>query len=162
MSRSAVPGPEVVTQLENNSVLGAVLASGFRALNSNPRCSEADLRASIEAAGRQASHQLERYLTALATIASAAPPAGPAGHGHRHDRDLWLPNWQRRCDHEQPGAAGTGHLNCAVQHRIWVDRCHSGADHVAVLSRPGWTPYLLTLELSAERFMRHLNGLRRP
>ena len=49
VSRTSVPAPDVVTQLEQNSALGEVLASGFRALNSNPRCSEDDLRAAMEA-----------------------------------------------------------------------------------------------------------------
>jgi biopolymer transport protein ExbB len=71
VSRAAVPSPDVVTQLEQNSALGEVLASGFRALNSDPRCSEQDLRASMEQAGRRVAHRLERYLNALATIASA-------------------------------------------------------------------------------------------
>jgi biopolymer transport protein ExbB/TolQ len=48
VSRTSVPNPDVVTQLEQNSALGEVLASGFRALNSDPRCTEADLRASME------------------------------------------------------------------------------------------------------------------
>ena len=79
ISRQAVPSIDVVTQLEQNSALGEVLASGFRALNANPRCSEADLRSSMEGAGRVVAHRLERYLNALATIASAAPLMGLFG-----------------------------------------------------------------------------------
>ena len=37
VSRNGVPNPDVVTQLEQNSVFGEVLASGFRTLNNNPR-----------------------------------------------------------------------------------------------------------------------------
>ena len=79
VSRNSVPSPDVVRQLEQNSALGEVLASGFRALNSDPRCTEADLRASMESTGRAVAHRLERYLTALATIASAAPLLGLLG-----------------------------------------------------------------------------------
>ena len=79
VSRSAIPSNEVVMQLEQNSILGEVLASGFKALNLNPRISEADLRATLEGAGRKAAHKLERLLTALATIASAAPLLGLLG-----------------------------------------------------------------------------------
>ncbi|MEO5659907.1 MAG: MotA/TolQ/ExbB proton channel family protein, partial [Polaromonas sp.] len=79
VSRAAVPSPDVVAKLEQNSLLGAVLASGLRALSSNPRISEADLRSTLEGAGRQAAHKLERYLAALATIASAAPLLGLLG-----------------------------------------------------------------------------------
>jgi biopolymer transport protein ExbB len=79
VSRVSVPAPDVVTQLEQNSMLGEVLASGFRALNSDPRCTEADLRAAMEHTGRAVAHRLERYLNALATIASAAPLLGLLG-----------------------------------------------------------------------------------
>ena len=54
-----MPAPDVVTQLEQNSALGEVLASGFRALNTNPRCSEEDVRAAMEGAGRAVAHRLE-------------------------------------------------------------------------------------------------------
>ena len=68
VSRNAVPRPEVVTQLRQNSALGEVLASGLQALNDNPRCTEVELRAIMEGSGRVVAHRLERYLTALATI----------------------------------------------------------------------------------------------
>lgn len=79
VSRNGVPSTDMVAQLERNSALGEVLASGFRALNANPRCSEADLRATMEGTGRLVAHRLERYLSALATIASAAPLMGLFG-----------------------------------------------------------------------------------
>ncbi|UJW82760.1 MotA/TolQ/ExbB proton channel family protein [Hydrogenophaga sp. SL48] len=79
VSRNGIPGPDVVTQLEQNSAFGEVLASGFRVLTSNPRASEDDLRSSLEGAGRMAAAKLQRYLGALATIASAAPLLGLLG-----------------------------------------------------------------------------------
>ena len=79
VSRAAVPSPDVVKQLEQNSALGEVLASGLRALNSDPRCTEEELRASMETTGRAVAHRLEKYLSALATIASAAPLLGLLG-----------------------------------------------------------------------------------
>ena len=48
VSRNGVPNGDVVKQLEQNSLLGAVLAAGFRAVSANPRASEEDLRASLE------------------------------------------------------------------------------------------------------------------
>jgi biopolymer transport protein ExbB len=62
VSRTAVPSPDVVTQLEQNSALGEVLASGLRALNNNPQCTESDLRSSMEGAGRVVTHRLERLV----------------------------------------------------------------------------------------------------
>ncbi|TAG25479.1 MAG: MotA/TolQ/ExbB proton channel family protein [Burkholderiales bacterium] len=79
VSRQSLPSGEVVNQLEANSALGKVLASGMRAMNSNPRCSEEELRNAMEGAGRQVTAKLERYLPAIATIASAAPLLGLLG-----------------------------------------------------------------------------------
>jgi biopolymer transport protein ExbB len=79
VSREGVPNAEVVNQLEQNSALGEVLASGFRALTSNPRLSEDELRSRLEGAGRKSAAKLQRYLGALATIASAAPLLGLLG-----------------------------------------------------------------------------------
>lgn len=79
VSRATVPTADIVTKLEQNSALGEVLASGFRTLNTNPRCSEEELRAQMENTGRAVAHRLERYLAALGTIASAAPLLGLLG-----------------------------------------------------------------------------------
>ncbi len=66
---------EVIAQLEQNSPLGRVLAAGMRNLGA-PR--EA-MRDAIEEAGRAAAHALERYLTALGTVATLAPLLGLFG-----------------------------------------------------------------------------------
>ncbi|MFM7330692.1 MAG: MotA/TolQ/ExbB proton channel family protein [Brachymonas sp.] len=79
VSRQGIPSPDVVNQLEANSAMGEVLASGMRAINSNPRCSEEELRNAMEGAGRRVTAKLERYLPAIATIASAAPLLGLLG-----------------------------------------------------------------------------------
>ena len=78
-SQSGAPSPEVVNQLEQSCAYGSVLAAGLRALNSNPAIREDELRHTLEGAGRAVAHQLERYLPALATIASAAPLMGLLG-----------------------------------------------------------------------------------
>ena len=79
VSSRSLPTPDVVNQLAQSSALGEVLASGLRALNTNPQCSEADLRATMEGSGRAVAHRLEKYLSALGTIASAAPLLGLLG-----------------------------------------------------------------------------------
>ncbi len=79
VSAKGVPGPDVVAQLAQNSALGEVLASGLRTLNSEPQATEEDVRASMESTGRAVAHRLEKYLNALATIASAAPLLGLFG-----------------------------------------------------------------------------------
>jgi biopolymer transport protein ExbB len=62
-----------------NSVLGAVLAAGLRAVIAEPRITEDALRQAFENAGRSAVHRLERYLNTLGTIAAAAPLLGLLG-----------------------------------------------------------------------------------
>jgi biopolymer transport protein ExbB len=77
--RNGLPAPDVVTKLSESSTLGRVLASGIRSMVLDPRITEDGLRNVLESAGRVAVHQLERYLNALGTIASAAPMLGLLG-----------------------------------------------------------------------------------
>lgn len=79
VTKTSLPGTDVVDKLAENSLLGAVLAAGLRTVMAEPRISEVALRQSLENAGRTAVHQTERYLTALGTIASAAPLLGLFG-----------------------------------------------------------------------------------
>ncbi len=75
VARQGPVSDEVIAQLEQNSPLGRVLAAGMRNLGA-PR--EA-MRDAIEEAGRAAAHALERYLTALGTVATLAPLLGLFG-----------------------------------------------------------------------------------
>ncbi|WP_066339659.1 MotA/TolQ/ExbB proton channel family protein [Azohydromonas lata] len=77
--RGGLPAPDVAEKLEQHSVLGQVLAAGLRSAQREPRISEERLRQSLESAGRAAVHGLERYLSALGSIASAAPLLGLFG-----------------------------------------------------------------------------------
>ncbi|MBU6261227.1 MAG: MotA/TolQ/ExbB proton channel family protein [Burkholderiales bacterium] len=79
VTRNSLPAPDVVNKLEATSVLGAVLASGLRAVIAEPRLTEPGLRQAFENAGRSAVHALERYLNTLGTIAAAAPLMGLFG-----------------------------------------------------------------------------------
>jgi biopolymer transport protein ExbB len=79
VTRAHLPAADVVNKLADNSVLGAVLATGMRAVIADPRINEASLRGAFESAGRAAVHRLERYLNTLGTIASAAPLLGLMG-----------------------------------------------------------------------------------
>ncbi|HEX5803157.1 MAG TPA: MotA/TolQ/ExbB proton channel family protein [Azospira sp.] len=64
-----------IVDLERQSPLGRVLAAGLR----NARSSREVMRESIEEVGRGVSHELERYLTTLGTIASISPLMGLFG-----------------------------------------------------------------------------------
>lgn len=79
LTRSNLPGPDVVNKLAANSALGQVLAQGLRSVIAEPRITEESLRQSLEGAGRVVLHRLERYLNALGTIATAAPLLGLLG-----------------------------------------------------------------------------------
>ena len=67
--------PEVIERLSRDSPLGAVLAAGLRNLKS----SRYVMKEAIEEAGRSVAHRLERFLTTLGTIATAAPLLGLFG-----------------------------------------------------------------------------------
>ncbi len=79
VTRSSLPGSDVVTKLAENSLLGGVFATGLRSVIAEPRITEEAVRQSFESAGRIALHRLERYLNTLGTIAAAAPLLGLFG-----------------------------------------------------------------------------------
>lgn len=68
-------GPDVIDKLERDSPLGRVLAAGLR----NHKGSRYVMKDAIEEAGRGVAHDLERFLTTLGTIATAAPLLGLFG-----------------------------------------------------------------------------------
>jgi biopolymer transport protein ExbB len=114
----------------------------------------------MEASGRTVAHRLERYLSALATIASAAPLLGLLGTVIGMIEIFGSQSPGSGAVGGQPGAAGARHLDRAVQHRLRPDRGHSGADLLALLPQPR-RRIPADLELAAERFARHLNALRK-
>lgn len=154
VSSVSLPGPDVVAQLQQNSAQGEVLAAGLRALNSNPRCTEADLRSAMEAAGRTVAHKLEKSLSALATIASAAPLLGLLGT---------VIGMIEIFGTQTPGAAGGGNP-AQLAHGISVALYNTAFGLIVAIPalifwryfRARVDTYLLTLELSAEQFVRHL------
>ncbi len=66
---------DVLDKLAKDSPLGEVLAAGLR----NHKSSRYVMKEAIEEAGRSAAHELERFLTTLGTIATAAPLLGLFG-----------------------------------------------------------------------------------
>lgn len=159
VTRSSVPSPDVVTQLEKNSALGEVLASGLRAMNADPRCTEDDLRATMEGSGRIVAQRLEQYLSALATIASAAPLMGLFGT---------VVGMIEIFGSQAPGGA-TGGNPAQLAHGISIALYNTAFGLiVAIPSLIFWRyfrgrvdGYLLTLELAAGHLARHLKALRK-
>ena len=65
----------MLEELERHSPLGRVLAAGLRNVNTSREV----MKESIEEAGRAVTHDLERFLTSLGTIATVAPLMGLFG-----------------------------------------------------------------------------------
>lgn len=159
LTRNSLPVPGVVTQLEQNSALGEVLASGLRALNNNPRCNDDDLRSAVEGTGRQVARRLERYLNALATIASAAPLLGLFGT---------VVGMIEIFGSQSAAGGATGGNPAQLAQGISIALYNTAFGLiVAIPSLIFWRyfrarvdGYLLTLELAADRLVRHLIQLR--
>jgi biopolymer transport protein ExbB len=159
VSRQGLPSPDVINQLDANSHLGQVLASGMRAMNSNPRLSEDDLRNAMEGTGRLVAHRLERYLPAIATIASAAPLLGLLGT---------VIGMIEIFGSQGGGVGGSGANPAQLAQGISIALYNTAFGLIVAIPalifwryfRARVDGYLLTLELSAERMARHLIGLR--
>ncbi|MBS0465962.1 MAG: MotA/TolQ/ExbB proton channel family protein [Proteobacteria bacterium] len=164
VSSRSVPTPEVVSQLAQNSALGEVLASGLRALNSNPQSTEADLRAAMEGTGRTVAHRLEKYLTALATIASAAPLLGLLGTVIG-----MIEIFGSQAGTGAVGGATGGGNPAQLAHGISVALYNTAFGLIVAIPtlifwryfRSRVDEYLLTLELASEQFVRHISRLRK-
>jgi len=65
----------MLTKLSTGSPLGKVFAAGLKNIKSQPQV----MKESIEEAGRAATHDMERFLTTLGTIASISPLLGLFG-----------------------------------------------------------------------------------
>lgn len=78
-TQQALRDPRQIEQLERAGALGPVLASGLRVLHADPAATDDEVRHSMEIVGRVAAQNLERYLSLLATLASAAPLMGLLG-----------------------------------------------------------------------------------
>jgi len=159
VSPHRVPAPDVVEQLSQNSALGEVLAAGFRELGHHPKSTEADLRAALEGKGREVAARLQRYLGALATVASAAPLLGLLG--------TVIGMIEIFGSQAGDGGVGTGNpAQLAQGISIALYNTAFGL-MVAIPALIFWRyfrakvdAYLLGMELAAERFLRHLMRLR--
>ncbi|MDO9611722.1 MAG: MotA/TolQ/ExbB proton channel family protein [Serpentinimonas sp.] len=163
VSRQAVPTAQVVQQLAGNSVLGELLAAGLRQLQQKPSSTEAELRASLEAAGRFAAAKLEKYLGALATIASIAPLLGLLG--------TVVGMIEIFASQAGPGGLTPGGGNPEqLAHGISIALYNTAFGLIiAIPALMFWRyfrarneAWLLQMEVAAERFAQHLLTLRRP
>ena len=159
VSKDRLPSNDVIQQLAQNSALGEVLASGMQQLNAHPQSSEEDLRARMESTGRAVAHRLEKYLGALATIASAAPLLGLLG--------TVIGMIEIFGSQSGSGAMGTGNPG-QLAHGISIALYNTAFGLIVAIPalifwkyfRARVDAYLLQLELASEQFVRHLNHLR--
>lgn len=154
-SQHSLPSADVIAQLEHHSFLGQVLASGWHALQANQSINDVDLRYSMEVAGRQAAHELDKNLSALATIASAAPLLGLLGT---------VIGMIDIFGAQTPGGSNPAQLAQGISMALYNT---AFGLIVAIPSLMFWRylrarvdAYVLGLELDAERFARHLLSLR--
>lgn len=154
-TRRGFPADSAIVDIEQMGVLGPVLASGLRCLQKNPAASHEDIQSSMEMAGRMAAQQLERYLTALATIASAAPLLGLLGTVVGMIEIFGA----HTSVSNQPGQLAQG-ISVALYNTAF-------GLIVAIPALMFWRYFrsvvdnhLLTMEVASEQFCRHLNRLR--
>lgn len=153
-----LPNPEVTAKLAQNSALGELLACGLQLLQQQPRCSEADLRATLEGQGRAVAQRLEKSLAALATIASAAPLLGLLGTVIGMIEIFGA----------SPSASGSNPAQLA--HGISVALYNTAFGLIVAIPtlifwryfRSRVDAHVLAMELATDRFARHLLRLRTP
>lgn len=154
-TRRGFPDERTIAHIESFGQLGPVLASGLRTLQRNPHASHEEMKNNMEMTGRVAAQHLERYLPALATIASAAPLLGLLGTVVGMI--------------ELFGAStSAGNPPAALAHGISVALYNTAFGLiVAIPALMFWRYFravvdrhVLSLEVAAERFARHLAHLR--
>ncbi|MDI9333687.1 MAG: MotA/TolQ/ExbB proton channel family protein [Cytophagales bacterium] len=156
-----LPPSEVIQQMESSSILGSIFAAGFRALTAHPRPSPEELKTAIEVAGRQATQLLEKYLAALATIASVAPLLGLLGT---------VIGMIEIFGAQAPTSASSGTNPAMLAHGISVALYNTAFGLiVAIPSLIFWRYFkaksdaiALLLEQSSERFYQHIKVYCRP
>lgn len=151
---------ETIDKIAHHSVLGELLASGLRLKHQNPDCGEEALRWELMAKGRLLAHRLERFLPALATLASAAPLLGLLGT---------VIGMIEIFGAQSPG----GNQPAQLAHGISVALYNTALGLlIAIPTLIAWRffrttvdSHVLTLELAGERLLQHLlrlPGKRRP
>ena len=132
-----------------------MLASGLRTLNSEPQATEEDVRASMESTGRAVAHRLEKYLNALATIASAAPLMGLFGT---------VVGMIEIFGSQGGGNTMAGGNPAQLAHGISIALYNTAFGLIIAIPtlifwryfRSRVDDYLLSMELASEQFLRHL------
>lgn len=155
-TRGGLPGPDVLARLDKSGALGPILASGLHTLREHPEASHDQVIASMEMTGRAQAHRLERYLTALGTIASAAPLIGLLGTVVGM---IEIFGAHQAGTSNQPAQLARGIsialYNTAFGLIIAIPALMFWRYFRATVDR-----YVLVMEMASERFARHLDKIR--
>ena len=154
-TRQGFPSDETIHEIAKIGAVGSVFSAGLQTLASNPSASHADVKESMEMEGRMAAQNLERYLTSLATLASAAPLLGLLGTviGMIEIFGIQTPGQQQPVE---------------LAHGISIALYNTALGLiVAIPSLMAWRFFkakvdrlVLQMEWSSERFARHLAAMR--
>jgi len=153
-TQQGFPSVASIQEIAQMGAIGPVFASGLQTLSLNPQASHQDVRESMEMEGRMAAQGLERYLTALATLASASPLLGLLGTvvGMIEIFGLQTPGQQ------QPAELAHG-ISIALYTALGL--------MVAIPCLMAWRFFkskvdrlVLQMEWASERFARHLAAMR--
>lgn len=155
LTRGGFPSADQIAQLEKAGSLGPILAEGLHILAQSPTASNSEVRESMEMAGRLQGRHLERYLTAIGTIASAAPLLGLLGTviGMIEIFGSQTPS------NSQPAQLAHG-ISIALYNTAFGLVVAIPALMFWRYFRAQVDNYLLTMEAAADRFARHLAQLR--
>ena len=150
LSQRNMPSPDSIDKLKTHSALGEIIGTGLAVLQHHPQSTEAEVRAHVEAAGRRVAAKLERYLSALGSIASVAPLLGLFGT---------VVGMIEIFGSQTPGAGNPAQL----AHGISVALYNTAFGLViAIPSLVAWRyfrarvdHYVVELEIDSERLVRH-------
>lgn len=142
-------------KLQRSGVLGPILASGIQA-HALPSATEEDVRSSMEMAGRVATQHLERYLSALGTLASAAPLLGLLGTVVGMIEIFSA----HQANANQPAQLAHG-ISVALYNTAFGLAIAIPALFFWRYFKARVDQQLLAMELAADQFARHLANLRR-
>ena len=121
--------PELLAKTAQQGPLGRILAAGL----ANVKSPRPVMKEAIEEAGRVVTHDLERFLTTLGTIAAMAPLLGLFGTVVGMIEIFG----SQTATGVEPDAARARHLGRALQHRVRPDRRDPEHDLLPPLPRQG-------------------------
>ena len=159
MTQPELLNPESIEQLKSHCALGEIIVAGLHHRKTKSSVSESDFRSVIEASGRRVNRKLEKYLSALGSIASVAPLLGLFGTVVGMIEIFGA----------QVGGGGVGGGNPAqLAQGISIALYNTAFGLIVAIPalifwryfRAKVDNYLLGLELAAERLLRHLVRLR--